>query len=356
VRSLASGPIAVLDRIKVLFGRVFTPSVAFAPTAELAGTVAAALRARDRGAAAGEPGGTLVGDIHWLDELVPPDQEAKMGAIAALRKLLEGPAGAALDEDERGRLAPHVPPADLRPFGRDDLPASIARPFTERDGTRGRVVLAYFIPERPMWDTRLLARFARLVRGLPLPGGGTVDFHGPLLVWADLVGAIERDGPRAALAAFLVVVLLVGGTFRRLGATAAVLGALLAGTVVTAGLAAAVGERLNFLNFVAIPITLGVGVDYASNLIQRMRRDGAGGPEELLAGLRGTGGASALCSTTTVIGYASLLLADNQALQSFGRLCALGEVCTLATALTLVPAGAVVWFARRGGARPAGAP
>ena len=35
-------------------------------------------------------------------------------------------------------------------------------------------------------------------------------------------------------------------------------------------------------------------------------------------------------------------------LRSFGWLCALGEICTLAAALTLVPAGAALLFRRHG--------
>ena len=46
----------------------------------------------------------------------------------------------------------------------------------------------------------------------------------------------------------------------------------------------------------------------------------------------------ALCSATTILGYISLLIADNQALASFGRLAIVGEVTCLVAALVLVPA------------------
>ena len=54
--------------------------------------------------------------------------------------------------------------------------------------------------------------------------------------------------------------------------------------------------------------------------------------------LRETGGAVALCSLTTIIGYSSLLVARNQALISFGLLADLGEVACLAAALFALPA------------------
>ena len=54
--------------------------------------------------------------------------------------------------------------------------------------------------------------------------------------------------------------------------------------------------------------------------------------------VRATGGAVALCSLTTIIGYAALLVADNQALQSFGRLAMWGEIACVGMALFFLPA------------------
>ena len=54
--------------------------------------------------------------------------------------------------------------------------------------------------------------------------------------------------------------------------------------------------------------------------------------------VRTTGGAVALCSLTTIIGYSSLLLAENRALFLFGLLAVLGEVACLTTAVIVMPA------------------
>ncbi len=89
------------------------------------------------------------------------------------------------------------------------------------------------------------------------------------------------------------------------------------------------------LNFIALPITFGIGVDYATNVFQRRRLDHARSIGDVI---RTTGGAVGLCSLTTVIGYSSLLVARNQALISFGLLAVLGEVACLAAALLALPA------------------
>ena len=54
--------------------------------------------------------------------------------------------------------------------------------------------------------------------------------------------------------------------------------------------------------------------------------------------VRTTGGAVTLCSLTTIIGYSSLLLAQNRALFLFGVLAVLGEVACLSAAVVVLPA------------------
>ena len=65
-------------------------------------------------------------------------------------------------------------------------------------------------------------------------------------------------------------------------------------------------------------------------------------------------GAVILCSWTTIVGYGSLALSLNRALRSFGWYAMLGELTTLATALVLLPAMALLvppraWMSPRTG-------
>ena len=129
---------------------------------------------------------------------------------------------------------------------------------------------------------------------------------------------------------------------RRLGPAAMVLCSLLAGVLLTVGGAAHLDVRLNFLNFVALPLTFGIGVEYAMNLYDRVEHLGDVGD-----GLRSVGGAVSLCSLTTIIGYGSLLVADNQALQSFGYLAVAGELACSGTAMFLLPSAMVLVQRRR---------
>jgi uncharacterized protein len=107
------------------------------------------------------------------------------------------------------------------------------------------------------------------------------------------------------------------------------------GVVWMAGIAGTLSLKLNFMNFVALPITLGVGADYAANIWARMRTEGPGRIKTVIAE---TGSAVALCSLTTIIGYSSLLLSRNRALRSFGLLADIGEITCLVAAMVALPA------------------
>jgi predicted RND superfamily exporter protein len=113
-----------------------------------------------------------------------------------------------------------------------------------------------------------------------------------------------------------------------------VLGSLLSGVALMAGALVAIGVRVNFLSFIAFPITFGIGVEYAVNVLARHESD----PSNTARVVSGTGGAVALCSLTTIIGYSSLLLAQNRALFSFGVLAVLGEIACAAVAVIALPA------------------
>jgi predicted RND superfamily exporter protein len=91
--------------------------------------------------------------------------------------------------------------------------------------------------------------------------------------------------------------------------------------------------HVTFLNFIALPITFGIGAEYALNVVTRYREE-----RNIVRAVISTGAAVALCSWTTIVGYGSLLAARNQALQGFGSMAILGEVACLSAAIVALPA------------------
>jgi hypothetical protein len=158
---------------------------------------------------------------------------------------------------------------------------------------------------------------------------------GSSLVFADLVGAIQSEAPFLTIASFLCVLLFVGILVRRWQASWIIVLSVVIGVIAMLGLVALFKIKLNFFNFIALPLTFGVGADYAVNMVLRLSKDPLANLEHAF---RHTGMAVILCSLTTTIGYAVLIEANNQALASFGVIAILGEVTCLLTAILLAPA------------------
>jgi predicted RND superfamily exporter protein len=257
-----------------------------------------------------------------------------------------------LPPDRRMAVAKAIPPADLRPFGAADLPETIRRHLTDVDGRVGTPVLVYQAGHVDVWDGRDVIRFSDELRSIGLPPDAPVASM--ILLLADMLDSVAQDGPRATLLSLggvTLLVLVAFGVGKRsvgsVGDAGWVLASLAVGVLWFGGLAGVLGLKLNMLSFISLPITFGIGVDYATNVFQRRRVDHARSIADVV---RTTGGAVALCSLTTIIGYSSLLVASNRALISFGVLADLGELACLAAALVALPA--VLRWRELAGLRP----
>jgi len=213
------------------------------------------------------------------------------------------------------------------------VPHELAWPFIERDGTRGRLVIAMTGPGFDLWRTEDLERFVASFRRLGLGADAVVG--GNAFVQNDIVASVNRDGPRASLiaaaGAALVVILILG--FSRQAAVTLLCGA--SGVFLLLSAASVLGIRINFLDFVSLPITIGIGIDYSVNFAARHRSEGRGSAARILVA---AGPAVALCSFTTVVGYASLLFSANQGVRSFGLAALIGELTCIGAAIALAPA------------------
>jgi hypothetical protein len=67
-------------------------------------------------------------------------------------------------------------------------------------------------------------------------------------------------------------------------------------------------------------------------------REGRDASSAINQAIRATGGAVVLCSLTTIIGYISLYVSSNRALNSFGAAMAISEITCVAAAVVALPA------------------
>jgi predicted RND superfamily exporter protein len=335
-------------RMDSLIGEYLTPTVLLASSPEQARAVAARVREEATGPALEGK----VDKIRTLDDVLPPHQPEKIAEAAAIREDLTPKLRSLVAPDRRDALDRLLGNEDLRPITIDRLPRTFTVGLVERDGTAGRAVLVFPRWSPALWKGPPLAAFVGALREAATVGGSKPALvAGSLPLSADILASIERDGVMASALAFAGVLCVIVLMFRRQFATVYVVVSLCIGVLWLVAATMVLGVKINFANFIAFPITFGIGADYAMNV---MARNVQAGKLDIFGTVRATGSAVALCSLTTIIGYSSLLLAENRALYLFGVVAVLGEVACLATAVTFLPA--VLVLAARWSGAPIGRP
>lgn len=278
---------------------------------------------------------TLFTTIQQLDDFVPADQIQKIHILKDIQRLLTPQILRVLPDVEKKLVKDFLNPRQFVPFTEADLPPLLLGKFKERDQTVGKMVLVDKIMGHGTDRLDVQIPFVQEVREIVDSVAPGSAIAGQLPVSTDMLAAVVRDGPRATLFAFLAVVVLVIVLFRDVKVILQILFALCVGVVWMGGVMLATHLKINFLNFIALPITFGIGVDYGVNVFHRYQLEGKG---SILRVVENTGGAVMLCSLTTIIGYSSLLIAGNQAFVSFGRLAVLGEITCVLAAVIAMPA------------------
>jgi uncharacterized protein len=328
--SMTVGSGALYHYIDDIFGRSASPLLVLPTERKDAATIASLLREERTRQGSTSP----ITLVQTLDDFIPTEQAAKIAILREIEKKMDPKilrlAPLADQENVKKMLNPNV----FKEFGEADLPALIRYKFSEVDGSLGKIVLVDKKIEKQD-DTRALDLFVTSIRRVAdsvVPG---TPVAGEMAITYDMFQAIINDGPRVTFYSLVMVILLVALSFRNLKSTGLALFALALGMLWFVGIILGFRLRLNFLNFIAFPITFGIGVDYGVNMFQRFREDKNA---SILDIIRNAGGAVVLCSITTVIGYGSLLLAGNRAFVSFGTLAVAGETTCILAAVIALPA------------------
>jgi predicted RND superfamily exporter protein len=328
-RCLEQGSGAIYHYIHDIFRRYLSPVVVLPRDRDNARKITANLKemVRKQGDSA------MIESIQTLDDFIPRDQAAKVAVLRDIQRLLPPRILSRLGPKDQVLARELLNPKSFDTFTEKDLSPMILSKFTEKTGQVGNLVLINNKEGRAADKADELMQYVSEIRATADAVEPGAPVAGVLPITADMVTAIVKDGPKATMLAFGAVILLVTLLFRNLRTVLLCLFALCLGNLWLAGLIFHYDIKINFLNFIALPITFGIGVDYGVNVFQRYREEG---PGSIVSVVRNTGGAVALASLTTMIGYGSLLIAGNQAFVSFGLLAVLGEItCVIAAVVTL---------------------
>ncbi len=156
------------------------------------------------------------------------------------------------------------------------------------------------------------------------------------LLGNSLFEQVKNNLPRVLwpMASLLLIALWLA--FRRFREVALTVATLLFGGLILCGVMVLADWSWNLLNLMAIPLLLGAGVDYSIHMQLALRRHHG----DIRAVRRSVGRALLVCGGTTAAAFGSLSFSNNAGMASLGQVCAVGLLCSMLTAVYLLP----VWW------------
>jgi len=329
--SATTGTEALERRVAKLWVGSMTPAVVLLDKAEDGPVVCDAVMRQNE---MREPADRMVDSCVNVFDLLPKDQDEKAAVLASFKGLL----GEKWVAEVKGKIGDQ-----LRMVKRslnkmvltvDDLPRDLVRNFEDLDGNIG--TFAFINPRSgmPLTDGRNLMRFADTIQDIRLPDGRSFHATGESLIFSDLVKIVKDQAPILMLASFIAVSAFIFLIIRRLSESHVIILSLAWVALVMIACMAIFDIKINFFNFIALPLTFGVGVDYSINIAMRFHEKRRSRTYDII---RHTGGAVVLCSLTTIIGYSVLTRSTNQAVAQFGYVAVIGEIAAIVAAMFIVP-------------------
>jgi hypothetical protein len=327
--SIKTGAASWDKRMTQLFGSWLNPVVALVKAPE------------DREAAAAELRRTLmegpnraVDRIETIETYQPPaaEQERRLARLKKLARTFRELPADSVPRDALPLVADWLSDAHLQPISVAEIPPAFLQGFREVSGVVDRSVLIFPSLAIDYEDGVNMQMLARRLNEARLPDGAVSG--GAFLFMADVFRLVHQEAPQVVLVVCGLVALVLIPFFLRRGTRIfLVIGTVLPVAVAAQTIMLALGVKINMLNFAAVPLTIGVGADYVLNLFGAM--------DSLKLDARRAcarmGGAILLCSLTTIVGYASLLVAQSGALRTFGWAAVLGELMAVMTVLLVLP-------------------
>ncbi len=313
-------------KMRTVFPRARDPAVILTDGPEQAHAVASKIARKSEAAGPASP----VESVRSSSDLLPRHLDAKLAIIAKLRRQIDDLSRAA-DRRELERIDSLRSKLDVTPIRSvADLPPELLRWFRGLEGP-GELVFVY--QRHSLLDLRNAVRFSHFLGRITVGGRSYLPVSEPL-VYADLLTLVRRDAPLALGLCFAVLLGLLFADLRSARAVALVLVPLAVGAVLMVGVMALSGTKLNILNAAVLPSLLGLGIDGGVHVYHAARRRGAA---QMTAVLRETGGAVAMCTATSIIGFSGMMVAVHPGLRSIAVLAVIGLSTCLFGALVVLP-------------------
>ena len=213
---------------------------------------------------------------------------------------------------------------EVGPVVATGLPPDILNKFQGRDGR----FVSYVFPTGSIYDVDFLDEFLGEVYEVTPDATGFPTTH-------QVFSRMIFDGFLQAMTyAVLVVFFMLLFDFRSLGYTLAAFLPLGLGAAWMLGLMVLFGISHNYANIIALPLVIGLAVDYGVFITHRLRAEQNLRP---FVTIQKAGRAVILAALTTLAGIGAICLGDHQGAASLGKVLILGIFSCLVAAIVVLP-------------------
>ena len=212
----------------------------------------------------------------------------------------------------------------------DLIPPFILDSFRSRDGKN---YLMNVIPTQNPWDEEYRKVFTGQLETI------TDKATGMVLAANQMLEIVNQDGIKAAIAALIAIFILLIIDFRNIKLSVVTLLPLLLAFVSLFGIMAITGIKFDFVNIIAVPLLIGIGIDDVVHFNHRYLLEGKGNMDRVVAKI---GRAVLLTTITTIIGFGSFIPSIMRAMRSTGIVLSIAMALAFLYSILLHPAVLII--------------
>ncbi len=272
-------------------------------------------------------------------ELDKAKQAAALEQMEPMRRAIGRLPGKSEDRDAQFALDLAKRMADPQPVGVEDLPPLLNKMYAfKQPNGEVRGYLGAIFANRWLWDFEELRTFVAEIEAIRVDGQ-PLELTGRAQIFLNVITIVQREAVLFSSIGVVLIFLMFWVQVRKLKFALLSMLPLLLGILWMMGLMPFLpvmgkgGLALNFVNVIAFPILTGLGVSYGVQIIYNYRVYGSA-ERAFQVVVRAVLGSS----TTTVVGWGSLLGASMTGMRSIGWVSVLGMTTVTLCSLLVLPA------------------
>ena len=199
-------------------------------------------------------------------------------------------------------------------------------------------LVTYIIPKKDLWSTADTKELKEMIMRKLRDKGIEKDYYkltGANLLTGDLKEIIIKNLKSSMCLAGLIIVIILLIYYRNLKLLALSIFPLIVGLATLSGIMVIFNLDFNFLNFIVLPMIIGIGIDDGVHLANTFSHTKN---VNILEGVSQTGRAVILTSLTTLVGFGSISLSHYPGLRSMGYVACIGISTCLFASIIVLPA------------------